>query len=121
MLKLFDIVRLYETRDGKKGKPGAGTISEAQLIGRGARYCPFRVDDEQPKYQRKFDDDVDNPLRICETLYYHCWNEPRYISELHTALREIGLDIEGIVTKQSELTKSFVNDDFYQTGYVFTN
>lgn len=121
VLNLFDIVRLYETRDGKKGKPGAGTISEAQLIGRGARYCPFRVDDEQPKYQRKFDDDVDNPLRICETLYYHCWNEPRYISELHTALREIGLDIEGIVTKQYELKKSFVNDDLYQTGYVFTN
>lgn len=103
VLNLFDIVRLYETRDGKNGKPGAGTISEAQLIGRGARYCPFRIDDEQPKYQRKYDDDVDNQLRICETLYYHCWNEPRYISELHTALREIGLDLEGIVTKNIAL------------------
>ena len=121
VLNLFDIVRLYETRDGKNGKPGAGTISEAQLIGRGARYCPFRIDDEQPKYQRKYDDDVDNQLRICETLYYHCWNEPRYISELHTALREIGLDLEGIVTKRYSIKDSFKADELYQTGYVFTN
>lgn len=121
VLNLFDIVRLYETRDGKNGNPGAGTIAEAQLIGRGARYCPFRIDDEQPKYQRKYDDDVDNQLRICETLYYHCWNEPRYISELHTALREIGLDLEGIVTKRYSLKDSFKADELYQTGYVFTN
>ena len=121
VLNLFDIVRLYETRDGKNGKPGAGTISEAQLIGRGARYCPFRIDGEQPKYQRKYDDDVDNQLRICETLYYHCWNEPRYISELHTALREIGLDLEGIITKRYSLKDSFKSDELYQTGYVFTN
>lgn len=121
VLNLFDIVRLYETRDGKNGKPGAGTISEAQLIGRGARYCPFKIVDEQPKYQRKYDDDVDNQLRICETLYYHCWNEPRYISELHTALREIGLDLEGIVTKRYSLKDSFKADELYQTGYVFTN
>ena len=121
VLNLFDIVRLYETRDGKNGKPGAGTISEAQLIGRGARYCPFKIDEEQPKYQRKYDNDVDNQLRICETLYYHCWNEPRYISELHTALREVGLDLEGIVTKRYKLKDSFKADDLYRTGYVFTN
>ena len=121
VLNLFDIVRLYETRDGKNGKPGAGTISEAQLIGRGARYCPFKIHDEQPKYQRKYDNDVDNQLRICETLYYHCWNEPRYISELHTALREVGLDLEGIVTKRYKLKDSFKADDLYRTGYVFTN
>lgn len=121
VLNLFDIVRLYETRDGKNGKPGAGTISEAQLIGRGARYCPFKIDDEQPKYQRKYDNDVDNQLRICETLYYHCWNEPRYISELHTALREVGLDLDGIVTKRYKLKDSFKADDLYRTGYVFTN
>lgn len=121
VLNLFDIVRLYETRDGKNGKPGKGTISEAQLIGRGARYCPFRVDDEQPKYQRKYDNDVDNQLRICETLYYHCWNEPRYISELHTALREVGLDLEGVVENRYTLKTSFKEDDLYRYGFVFTN
>ena len=41
-LNLFDIVRCYETRDSGKGKIGTTTTSEAQLIGRGARYFPFR-------------------------------------------------------------------------------
>lgn len=96
-------------------------MKEAQLIGRGARYCPFKVSEEQEKYQRKYDNDIDNPLRICETLYYHCWNEPRYISELHTALREIGIDLDKIVTKEYILKEEFKQDDLYKNGYVFVN
>ncbi|MGE5396751.1 MAG: DEAD/DEAH box helicase family protein [Chitinophagales bacterium] len=91
VLNLFDIVRLYETRDGKNGKPGKTTVAEAQLIGRGARYCPFVADKSQDKYQRKYDYDLDNPLRICEELYYHCQNDSRYISELTAALLETGV------------------------------
>lgn len=127
VLNLFDIVRLYETRDGKGNanegsyKPGKTTIEEAQLIGRGARYCLFQLDAEQPKYQRKFDNDVDNPMRVCETLYYHCWNETRYISELHTALREIGLDLENVRTCHYCLKESFKDDEVYKYGYVFVN
>ncbi|WP_155486545.1 hypothetical protein, partial [Vibrio campbellii] len=48
VLNLFDIVRLYDTRN----KWGKTATQEAQLIGRGARYCPFKVEDEQPLYQR---------------------------------------------------------------------
>lgn len=121
VLNLFDIVRLYETLDGRNGKPGLGTISEAQLIGRGARYCPFQISDDQPKYQRKYDSDVDNKLRVCETLYYHCWNEPRYISELRIALREVGLTDDNIVTKHYTLKDVFKADEIYRTGYIFTN
>ena len=76
-LNLFDIVRLYETRDSKGNQPGKTTISEAQLIGRGARYCPFAVNEGDVIDKRKYDDDVDNELRICETLLYHCQNENR--------------------------------------------
>jgi type III restriction enzyme len=46
VLNLFDIVRLYEgqnTGGSNKGKIGKKTISEAQLIGRGARYCQFFI------------------------------------------------------------------------------
>lgn len=121
VLNLFDIVRLYETRDGKNGVPGKTTMKEAQLIGRGARYCPFKITDEQEKYQRKYDNDIDNPLRICEELYYHCWNEPRYISELHTALREIGIDLEKIKTVKYVLKEDFKQDELYKSGYVFVN
>lgn len=121
VLNLFDIVRLYETRDGKNGIPGKTTMKEAQLIGRGARYCPFSIEDEQDKYTRKYDHDLDNPLRVCEELFYHCWNEPRYISELHTALREIGLDLDNIVERTYRLKESFKSDDLYKTGLLFVN
>ena len=121
VLNLFDIVRLYETRDGKNGVPGKTTIKEAQLIGRGARYCPFKIDDEQDKFKRKYDLDADNPLRVCEELYYHCWNEPRYIVELHTALRGIGLDVDNIVERHYILKEDFKADSLYKEGLVFTN
>ncbi len=121
VLNLFDIVRLYETRDAKNGIPGKTTIAEAQLIGRGARYYPFKLEEWQNKYQRKFDKDLDHPLRICEELYYHCQNESRYIAELYRALKEIGIDMENTVTRTYKLKDEFKADPLYQQGYVFYN
>lgn len=121
VLNLFDIVRLYETRQSGGKKISPVTVSEAQLIGRGARYCPFRVDDEQEKYKRKYDADIDNPLRICEELYYHCQNDSRYIGELNNALREIGVDIENQTVCTYALKDSFKSDSLYREGFVFTN
>ena len=43
---------------------GKTTISEAQLIGRGARYFPFKIEQGQDPFTRKFDDDVSNDLKI---------------------------------------------------------
>lgn len=121
VLNLFDIVRLYETRDGKNGKPGKKTIQEAQLIGRGARYFPFKINEEQNKYTRKYDNDIENPLRICETLLYHCQMEPRYISELKIALKETGIIPEESKKIKYEIKKSFKRTEFYKTGLVFYN
>ena len=42
VLNLYDIVRLYDTRDAANNRPGKTTMQEAQLIGRGARYMPFK-------------------------------------------------------------------------------
>ena len=60
VLNLYDIVRLYDTRDANRGKPGKTTMQEAQLIGRGARYMPFRdpSDDSLAIDKRKYDCDV---------------------------------------------------------------
>ena len=120
VLNLFDIVRLYETRQSGK-KISATTISEAQLIGRGARYCPFQIDDEQPKFQRKYDSDIDCELRICETLYYHCQDDSRYISELKDALKEIGLDLSSKNTFEYKLKEEFKRSEFFNTGKIFLN
>ncbi len=121
VLNLFDIVRLYETRQSSGKRISQATISEAQLIGRGARYCPFQVDDEQPRYQRKYDNDIDNELRICEELYYHCQNDHRYIAELHQALREIGVDPDKVVTRRYVLKEAFKQDSIYKEGVIFIN
>ena len=121
VLNLFDIVRLYETRQSSGKRISPATISEAQLIGRGARYCPFQIDDEQEKYKRKYDTDIDNSLRICEELYYHCQNDSRYIGELNNALREIGVDIENQTVRTYVLKDTFKADSLYREGLVFTN
>ena len=124
VLNLFDIVRMYDTRDGKGGKPGKTTMSEAQLIGRGARYCPFRLDETQPLYQRKYDvlnDETERELKVCEELYYHSAYNPRYIDELHRALEEVG--IKAKESKQLKLTlkSEFKETAFYKKGHVFKN
>lgn len=121
VLNLFDIVRLYETRDSKNGKPGNKTIQEAQLIGRGARYCPFILDGYDEKYKRKFDYDITNEMRICETLLYHCQFNSRYISELKTALKETGLIPENVLQVKYILKDGFKKTKFYTNGLVFFN
>ena len=115
VLNLFDIVRLYETRSR------GDTIAEAQLIGRGARYCPFKLNDAQSEYQRKFDGDTGNELRVCETLYYHCQHDRNYINELHDALRELGLPVATGVERTYKLTEPFKSDKLYTSGVIFLN
>ena len=121
VLNLFDIVRLYDTRDAKKGKPGKTTMAEAQLIGRGARYCPFQISEEQQFFSRKFDEDVTNELRICEELYYHSAYNPRYIQELNTALEEIGIKAKQSIERPMKLKPKFKETSFYKAGYIFLN
>ena len=121
VLNLFDIVRLYETRQSGGKKISQTTIAEAQLIGRGARYCPFKIKDDELKFQRKFDEDVKSPLRILETLYYHCQNDHRYVTELKKALREIGLNTDDIVQREYVLKDDFKNDSLYKEGKIFLN
>ena len=121
VLNLFDIVRLYETRDAKNGKPGASTIAEAQLIGRGARYFPFVIDVDDEKYKRKYDNDIDNPLRVCEELYYHCQYDSRYIAELNAALIATGIMPESQKEVHYIIKEDFRRGHFYNNGIVFFN
>jgi len=125
VLNLFDIVRLYEGQNtgGSNTKIGKTTLSEAQLIGRGARYFPFVLEEGQDKYKRKYDDDTTNDLKVLEELYYHTKEDNRYISELKKALVESGIyeDDDKIETKQLTLKLGFKETDFYKTGKVIFN
>lgn len=127
VLNLFDIVRLYDIRDGKTTKTGfvAGktTNTEKQLIGRGARYYPFVIGNNvEEKYTRKFDENENNELRVIEQLHYHSANNPRYISELKQVLRESGIyDDQELEERQLKLKESFKKTRTYTDGVVWMN
>ena len=121
VLNLFDIVRCYETRDSKAGKPGKTTTSEAQLIGRGARYYPFVTNSQMDRFRRKFDKDLNNELRILEELHYHSINDSRYISELRKALVQEGIWDDREIERELKLKETFKKTDFYTNGIIYIN
>jgi len=119
VLNLFDIVRLYDTRDAKSGHPGNTTIAEAQLIGRGARYYPFGEEEDRDK--RKFDQDIDNDLRAVEQLHYHSAHNPKYIQEISQALRESGIMAEETQELEMILKDSFKATKLWRDGFIWVN
>jgi len=122
VLNLFNIVRLYDTRDSKGNRPGKTTIQEAQLIGRGARYYPFKIKKENNIFQRKYDQEPENDLKIIEELYYHSSHNPRYIQELKIALRDTGImppqEPKEILLKVKDSIKQ---TEFWKKGFIFIN
>ena len=126
VLNLFDIVRLYDTRDSKDNKVGKTTMAEAQLIGRGARYYPFALpsasaDLETAKDMRKYDSDLDHPLRIVEQIHYHCSHNPKYIHDIRNALHKTGMLDKSAKTVQLKLKESFKQTSLYEREYVWVN
>ncbi|ACR78790.1 DEAD/DEAH box helicase family protein [Kosmotoga olearia] len=126
VLNLFDIVRLYDTRDGRWTRdgryiPGNTTIAERQLIGRGARYYPFKINEEDDLFKRKFDNQPENPLKILEELYYHSKYNPRYIQELTTALKEYGIMPYEEKEIQLRVKPDIKNTEFWKKGFLFVN
>ena len=123
VLNLFDIVRLYDTRDGKANKVGKTTMAEAQLIGRGARYFPFTAADQPDAApeKRKYDSAVEHPLRVLEELHYHCSHNPRYIQDIRNALRETGMLDDSARTVTLRLKDSFKQSDFFKSELVWVN
>ena len=126
VLNLFDIVRLYDTRDGqwtRDGKyiPGNTTIAERQLIGRGARYYPFKINPDDDIFRRKFDKQPESENKILEELYYHSAYNPRYIQELTKALKESGImpfESKEVIVKVKEGIKQ---TEFWENGFLFVN
>jgi type III restriction enzyme len=121
VLNLFDIVRLYDTRDARENRPGKTTLAEAQLIGRGARYYPFKVNEDGDPFRRKFDNQPENPLKILEELYYHSKYNTGYIQELTTALKEYGIMPYEEKKIQLRVKPEIKNTDFWKKGVLFVN
>lgn len=118
VLNLFDIVRLYDTA------PTNGTSNaEKQLIGRGARYCPFTAPGkpDEPREKRKYDGDTGHELRVLEQLHYHCAHDPDYIRHIKEKLVETGAmaaDDRDVLIK---LKDGFRQSEFFKTTWVWSN
>jgi len=96
-------------------------MGEAQLIGRGARYFPFQLDETEDKYKRKFDEDVESELRVIETLHYHSAHNPKYIDEIKSALTEMGIIPEKHIQRNLFIKDTFKETDFWKNGVIFIN
>jgi len=120
VLNLFDIVRLSDDPKAKGTK--ATTMSEAQLIGRGARYYPFLLGDER-SFTRRFTDDSKANL-ILETIHYHTINEPQYLKNLVTALDEMNLptgEDKKNLPLDVKVKSKFKKTDVWKYGKVYYN
>lgn len=118
VLNLYDIVRISEKASSTK----SGTDSEAQLIGRGARYYPFTYQDEK-SYTRRFDKNT-SELGILEQLHYHTINEPAYIKTLHSSLEQADIISQsdgGGTVAHAKLKEDFKKSKIYKNGSLYFN
>lgn len=120
VLNLYDIVRISDFK-GTKGDKKT-TMAEAQLIGRGARYYPFKLEGGR-SFTRRFDDDSNESL-ILETIHYHTINEPQYLKNLISSLNEMNLPT-GTDKKNPliniNLKKSFTRSNVWKYGKIYYN
>ena len=117
VLNLYDIVRI-----GEQPITSTQTNSEAQLIGRGARYNPF-VYEEATSFTRRFDNSTPE-LQILESLHYHTINDKKYIDNLTKSFEAMQLQVEDdkdfdILT--TTVKESFKRSDVYQYGKLYYN
>lgn len=123
VLNLYDIVRLYEGQasGGSTKKTPETTVKEIQLIGRGVRYFPFDYKDKI-KNKRKFDNDLNNELRVLEELYYYTYDEDsKYITDLKKELKEKGYIEDDKIYKEFKLKESFKQTKFYSDIKLISN
>lgn len=118
VLNLFDIVRISEGA----GMTRAATDSEAQLIGRGARYYPYEYKGKR-SFKRRYDNS-NSDLRFLETLHYHTINEKGYLVNLEKSMDAVNLitaNDETLRILSTTVKKSFKNSKIYREGNLFIN
>ena len=121
VLNLFDIVRCNESLNSQTSGTAETTTSDAQLIGRGARYFPFVLPDNAERYRRKFDGNVEHELRVIEELHYHSINDSDYIRKLRTQLIKEGMMDREEARCEIKIKERFKRTDFYKYGVIWLN
>ena len=134
VLALYDIVHL-DISETKKV-----SLQDIQLIGRGARYCPYELprtykrdeDNEKlrllpgrnlvfDKFKRKFDNDPFDKGRVLETFVYHFVKTGTFLENLQRDLLGEGIMNEGIETRTINMKQKFLDSNTYKNGFVLIN
>jgi len=134
VLGLYDIVH-FDISEAKKV-----SLQDIQLIGRGARYCPYELpktykrdeDDsmlklfagrnlEFDKYKRKFDNDPFDKGRVLETFVYHFVKTGTFLENLQRDLLGEGIISEGVEKKTITMKQKFLDSETYKKGFVLVN
>ncbi|MGQ0793168.1 MAG: DEAD/DEAH box helicase family protein [Deltaproteobacteria bacterium] len=130
VLGLFDIVH-FDISEAKKV-----SLQDIQLIGRGARYCPYELPKaykpdepgtifgrglEFDKYKRKFDNAPFERGRALETFVYHFVKTGTFLENLRRDLLGEGIISEGVEKKTISMKQKFLDSDTYKKGFVLVN
>ncbi|WMV74960.1 DEAD/DEAH box helicase family protein [Geobacillus thermodenitrificans] len=117
VLNLFDIVRISEGSSNTR----TTTDSEAQLIGRGARYYPFEYKGEK-SFTRRFDESP-NDLKVIETLHYHTINENAYIQNLYKSLESADIQVkeDDYIRIEAKIKSDIRKAEWFRNGKIYIN
>lgn len=117
VLNLYDIVRI-----GEQPITLTQTNSEAQLIGRGARYNPFTYENFK-SYTRRFDN-KEIKYQLLERLYYHTIKDPKYLKNLKKSLDKMQVqmnDDDDFDILTTSVKTSFKKTNAYKYGNIYYN
>ena len=133
VLSLYDIVH-FDISESKKV-----SLQDIQLIGRGARLCPYQLpkgyyhnhnhDDlfgghhayGTDPFKRKFDQNPNDNGRMLETFYYHFVKTGTFLENLQKDLLGEGIINEGVEKRTIHLKPKFLESQTYQKGFVLVN
>lgn len=132
VLSLFDIIH-FDISEAKKV-----SLQDIQLIGRGARLCPYKLPraykisqngglfDEEHSYEfdpfkRKFDNAPNEHGRILETFFYHFVKTGSFLDNLQYALLDEGIVNKSMEKRTIRLKSEFLNSETYKKGFVLVN
>lgn len=133
VLSLYDIIH-FDISESKKV-----SLQDIQLIGRGARYYPYKLprtyrrDRDQGMFaslnlnratevdKRKFDNDPNDTGRALETMVYHFVKTGMFMENLRRDLLGQGIINNGVETRTITLKPKFMASETYQKGVVLVN
>lgn len=120
VLNLYDIVRLDDSKLTKNA-----TNSEAQLVGRGARYFPLHRARNNEITEKRIFDDAPLELQLLEMLLFHTIREDKYIEQLKVAYNEMGLNVavdqDSSIELGANVKKMVKALPIWKNGVVFEN